>query len=374
MTNRILSLILALTIALSLFSATVWATEEDFPADGSDSSISVVEENPITVSLSENTLTLFTGKTATLKATVQPKGEHTVQWSSDNKKVATVDSMGKVTAKGEGNCTITATVDDVTAACVVTVKKPTIKLNKSSLSLDVKKTATLKATVDGPSKTVTWKSSNTKIATVDKNGKVTAKKVGSCTITATANGVSAKCTVKVLSQKDKAIEAYKKFLSQDNITWDGDSYPASAFSFELIYIDNDPIPELYMANGQAYQMVGYTALFAWKGGKVKRIVDGRADGISYYRNKGIYDIGYAHQGWNEYYYKYSKGSSKMFLSHGEYLGADGHESYFSHIPKQYTEITKKQFNSKLKAAVGSTKKSTPKAHKNTKANRDKYLK
>lgn len=83
-----------------------------------------------------------------------------------------------------------------------TINKPTVtaslKLNKSSVTLYTGKasnTETVKPIVTGKSKTVTWKSMNTKIATV-KNGKITAVKKGTTTVRATANGITR--TVKVI--------------------------------------------------------------------------------------------------------------------------------------------------------------------------------
>ncbi len=79
------------------------------------------------------------------------------------------------------------------------------KASSASLTLD-KKTATvvcgkkltLKATLKNSNSKISWKSSDTKIATVDGSGKITAKKAGQVTITATAASKSAKCTVTVL--------------------------------------------------------------------------------------------------------------------------------------------------------------------------------
>lgn len=85
------------------------------------------------------------------------------------------------------------------AAVPVQAAKPKIKLNKSAVTLYTsgKTTVTLKATVSGKNKKVTWKSSNKKVATVNSKGKVTAKKAGTATITATANGKKVKCKVTV---------------------------------------------------------------------------------------------------------------------------------------------------------------------------------
>jgi len=71
----------------------------------------------------------------------------------------------------------------------------TIKLTKTSLTLDVGKTYTLKAT--GTTKKVTWTSSKKSIATVSSKGKVTAVKTGATTITASVNGKKLTCRVTV---------------------------------------------------------------------------------------------------------------------------------------------------------------------------------
>ena len=73
-----------------------------------------------------------------------------------------------------------------------------VVLSQDEVKLALKETTTLNATVFGESDKVTYKSSNTKVAKVDSNGKVTAVSLGTATITATANGVSTTCTVKVV--------------------------------------------------------------------------------------------------------------------------------------------------------------------------------
>ena len=76
-----------------------------------------------------------------------------------------------------------------------------VALNKTTLTLDTGKTLNLKATVypsNAANKKCTWRSSNTSVATVDSNGKVTAKKAGTATITVkTSNGKTATCKVTV---------------------------------------------------------------------------------------------------------------------------------------------------------------------------------
>ena len=153
------------------------------------------------VKLSKTSLVLKPKQSKTLKATVLPSKttNKSVVWSSSNPEVATVKN-GKIVAKSVGTTTITVKTKDGSkkkATCVVTVAN--IKLNKKKATLNKGEKLTLKATVSGESQKVTWKSSNSKIATVTKSGKVTAKKAGTATITAKANGV--KVTFKVTVKK-----------------------------------------------------------------------------------------------------------------------------------------------------------------------------
>ena len=143
------------------------------------------------VKLNKTKLTLVKGKSYTLKVMGNKKK---IKWSTSNKKVAIVNSKGKVTGKKAGTCTITAKIGSKKYKCKVTVKNP-IKLNKTKVTLNKGKTYTLK--VSGTKKKVTWSSSNKKVATVNSKGKVTAKKKGIVTITAKADGLTVKSKVTV---------------------------------------------------------------------------------------------------------------------------------------------------------------------------------
>ena len=164
---------------------------------------------PVTgVSLDKTTMTLSgINSTGKLTATITPSNASNtnVTWSSSNTAVATV-SNGTVTAKGAGTATITVTTADgsKTATCTVTVTIPvtSISLNKTTLSLTIGASETLTATIaptTATNKNVTWSSSNTAVATVDANGKVSAVSAGSATITVTTVDGSKKatCTVTV---------------------------------------------------------------------------------------------------------------------------------------------------------------------------------
>lgn len=145
------------------------------------------------------TLNLKTEASKTLSVSaVSPVGSLALatSWKSSDKKIATVNSEGKVTAKAKGTCYVTVkTVGGATAKCKVVVTNPSPRLNYKKLSLYKGNTRQLK--LKYTKKKVKWSTSNKKIATVSKNGKVTAKKVGKCTITATAGGKKYKCKVTV---------------------------------------------------------------------------------------------------------------------------------------------------------------------------------
>jgi len=169
------------------------------------------------VTLSKTTLSLTEGDSSKLTATVKPSdaANKEITWSSSNTSVATVDTNGNVKAIKAGTATITVTTKDgnYTATCKVTVTAKQVEpdpivsvtgvtLNKSSLNLTEGDSSKLTATVkpsDAANKEVTWKSSNTSVATVDTNGNVKAIKAGTATITVTTKdgNHTATCTVTV---------------------------------------------------------------------------------------------------------------------------------------------------------------------------------
>ncbi len=170
--------------------------------------VTVPKQKVEKITLSAETLKIPKGKKSALQAEIAPDDAENqeVIWSSSNTEVATIDGIGQITAKKIGTTTITATAADgsgVTAACEVTVIIPSTKivLDATKGTKGVKETFTLTPTLS-PSNTtdsIKWSSSDKAIATVSKNGKVTPKKAGSCTITAkTDSGKKAtyKLTVK----------------------------------------------------------------------------------------------------------------------------------------------------------------------------------
>ena len=172
------------------------------------------EVQPTGVKLNQTSLALETGNTANLIATVEPAGAvGSVSWSSSNDAIASV-ADGVVTAKSAGSATITAKISTFSATCTVTVTDPYVKvasvtLDKTSLELVEGDAAQLTATVkpdNATDKTVTWKSSDTKVATVSASGEVVAVAEGKATITAAAGDASASCEVAV-AKKVIAVES-----------------------------------------------------------------------------------------------------------------------------------------------------------------------
>ena len=177
----------------------------------------VVKPEPIavqSVTLDATTLTLASGTTGKLTATVNPDNadDKSVKWSSSDTSVAMVDSTGNVVAIKTGTAVITAQAGEKTAICVVIVNETAVvnpdfpvavegvTLNATTLTIEPGKTRTLTATVmpsNANDKTVSWLSSDTEVATVDDSGTVTAIKEGTATITAQVGSKTAECIVTV---------------------------------------------------------------------------------------------------------------------------------------------------------------------------------
>mgnify|MGYP001124375915 CR=1 FL=1 len=174
--------------------------------------------------LNKTFVTLNPGKTEQLKITYLPDyataSIGTVKWTSSNEAVVTVDAAGKLTAKTAGKAIITAVTSDGNVMyCIVTVEN--IKVSKITITTTTSnkiatgKKVTLKAAVtpsNAYNKGVTWKSSNTKVATVSSSGVVTTKKkMGGKTVTITAtakDGSGKKASYKIYVKKGIVKKVY----------------------------------------------------------------------------------------------------------------------------------------------------------------------
>lgn len=210
------------------------------------------------ITLDQTSATIASGATLQLKATVETDENISppVTWTSSNTSIARVANDGMVSARDVGSASITATVGNQTAVCVITVEKDpnsapvqstegtedttdpadttgtstgtippstnastknstgsatttgtnnsgstttvkSIALSQNFAYLDVNQSMTLEAAVSPADATVSWSSNNNSIATVSPAGVVTAKGSGSVVITAKAGDFSASCTIQI---------------------------------------------------------------------------------------------------------------------------------------------------------------------------------
>ena len=132
-------------------------------------------------------------------------------WESSDETVATVDDEGVVTAVADGTAVITASIAEYTASCIVRCVNVTgnkgvnsdeseYVINYEDVTLSRKGEyfqLTLKSVVGNEMPDFTWKSSDTKVATVDSKGVVTAVANGTCKITTSVGGDNFECVVRV---------------------------------------------------------------------------------------------------------------------------------------------------------------------------------
>ncbi len=149
------------------------------------------------IQLNKKTITLYTktANKAKLKATVTAISGK-VKWSSSKPSVAAVSSKGVVTAKKAGTAVIKAAIGKYKAVCTVKVKKPMLKVKKTSITIKKGKKIKLGVTV-APKAKITFKSSNKKVVKVTDKGIIKGLKKGSCTITVKCNGLTKMIKVKV---------------------------------------------------------------------------------------------------------------------------------------------------------------------------------
>ena len=160
------------------------------------------------VTLNKTSLIMDVASIESLVATVLPSNATypEVTWSSSDPAVAMVQN-GTVMALREGNATITATADGVSATCMVAVvavdvQVSSISLDKDALELEIGEMDTITATIEPAAAAGTpieWTSSNTNVAQVTTSGTVVAIAEGMASITASAGGKFASCPVTVTS-------------------------------------------------------------------------------------------------------------------------------------------------------------------------------
>ncbi len=221
---------------------------------------------PPTLSLNPQVIVMKVGETRSVYPTVNNLSDYTIEWQSDNINVATVNN-GIIKGINPGVANITATIqsNNLTATSKVIVKDvepESIKLNKNNIELKIEEKDTLEYTLlpdNTTNKQVTWKSSNSNVATVN-DGIVEALSEGTTNITITAsNGISDTCIVNVKTNE----------ISVSSIKFNKNAY--SLYINETININATVLPE---------NATDKTLIWKSSNNKIATVNNGTVKGIS----------------------------------------------------------------------------------------------
>ena len=182
--------------------------------------------------LNQTSATLYSGAAVTLSATTNLTGD--ITWKSSDAKVAIVDAKGNVKAVNAGTATITATLGKVSATFTVTVKNPSITAKADSSVIYTKSKTTTKINVvkDGVTGNATFRSSNTKVATVSANGTVKAKKAGKVNITVRVGNYKQVVKITVKKPTMKLVKSSAKLKKGKKVTIKVKAAPVSKVTFK----------------------------------------------------------------------------------------------------------------------------------------------
>ncbi len=216
--------------ALKSGSVTVTAKSVDGGyTDTVQITVTATTDNVWSVKISSMPSSLEAGKTAALKATIEPSGAKNkkVAWSSSDESVATVDSSGKVTAVSAGEAEITVTSEDGghtdTVKIVVTPSSASVwSVEIKNGDCQVQKDKTLKLVAEiipstAKDKTITWSVADTSIAAIDKDGNITGKKFGVTTVEVRTNDGGKTATVEVKVVPGPGQASYVTIVEGDQV-------------------------------------------------------------------------------------------------------------------------------------------------------------
>ena len=185
-----------------------------------------------------------------LKLTVTLDGKRTrgVTWASEDEQIAAVSQDGRVRALRAGQTVITATAPDGSRLfCALTVTQPVTALKAASrLTLEAKQTSVFSVEVlpaDATDRTLTYASSNEKVATVDKSGVIHALKAGSCRLTARSSSGKKVSLSLTVTQPVTEILPEKAEYTLDTgrtLTLKAALSPADATAKKLTFTSSDP--------------------------------------------------------------------------------------------------------------------------------------
>ena len=258
-----------LVTAVSVGTTTITATTGDGTGLTASCTVTVTPKTVQSITMDEEALNLERGETTRLTVIVTPQDadDTSVTWSSNNPGIASVEGNGRVTAIEVGTAVITATTNDgsgLSAKCTVTVtpkEVDDISINKEILKMeigDIEQLTVVISPADADDKTVTWRSADAEVASVNSDGVVTARKAGETTITATAsNGLTVECQVEVTDPNgiySPNADDVKVMMQKDKIIVEGLPagwyYSVHDLSGRTVYIGSDT--EVPVTGGNVY--------------------------------------------------------------------------------------------------------------------------
>lgn len=209
--NRMISLLLAALLAFPAAPLTTAALD-------TTQAVEAAEQKAEITNVETGTLTLEKGEVFQLKA-----NRSDVKWKTSDKKVVTVSKTGKLKAVKKGTATITLTAGKTKTSLAVTVgtKVTDVHVIKSAVALPISGKSTIKAAVspaNASNQTLNYQSADAKIASVSKDGVITAKKTGRTKITVQAADGSKKKEVVTVTVRaaDSAVRLQDDFYQAVN--------------------------------------------------------------------------------------------------------------------------------------------------------------
>ncbi len=225
-----------------------------------------------------NEVNLKAGQNKTIDVVLKSKSVTIKSATTENDKVATIDTSGKITAVGNGstNVKVVFTSDDeATIKVNVTTDQTGINISKSDDFIGADKdtfilnyigsSKILTAEVSpatASNKEYTWSSSNPSVATIDSSGLVTAVGVGEATITASTGKVSASVKVNVENKMEISMES----LEDDKVLLAGEdvSYKLVSSTSNDLTLTSNGIIQVFTQDPLTYELVPYTGSVSFK--------------------------------------------------------------------------------------------------------------
>lgn len=147
--------------------------------------------------LDQTKVTLLTDQKVVLNILDKANPEDAVQWSSNKKKIASVNEFGEVTGLKKGKAVITAKIGKKKYKATVTVKKRQIKINPAKTTIEKDQHIFLQLLNKKDEDQAVWTTSNDKVVIVAQSGEIAGVKPGKATITVQAGNQKAKAEITV---------------------------------------------------------------------------------------------------------------------------------------------------------------------------------